>query len=92
MKVSLTNGFKKVEKHGGKVDGDGNATVAATPATPATPNKGSGKKRVASPGGDDEETPPAPKKGRKKKTVKEAPVDCTYRHHVHTGRIPLTST
>jgi hypothetical protein len=92
MKVSLTNGFKKVEKHGGKVDGDGNATVAATPATPATPKKGSGKKRAASPGGDDEETPPAPKKGRKKKTVKEAPVDCTYHHHVHTGRISLTST
>jgi hypothetical protein len=90
MKVSLTNGFKKVEKHGGKVDGDGNATVAATPATP---KKGSGKKRAASPGGDDdEETPPAPKKGRKKKAAKEAPVDCTYHHHVHTGRISLTST
>lgn len=88
MKVSLANGFKKIEKAGGKVEARGNDSVVATP------KKGSGKKRVASPGEDDEETPPAPKKGRKTKQAKEAAVDCTYYmyHDDHIGRISLTST
>jgi len=82
MRVSLANGFKKIEKAGGKVEARGNDSVVATPNTP---KKGSSKKRVASPGEDDEETPPAPKKGRKKKQAKEAAVDCKYYmyHDIH---------
>lgn len=74
MKTSHKNTLKKIEKAGGKVDSDGNGSVATTP------KKTAGKKRAGSPGGDDEETPPAPKKGRKKKAAKEAAVDCTYCH------------
>jgi hypothetical protein len=89
MKVSLGNTLRKIEKAGGKVDGDGNSSVAATP------KKAAGKKRVASPSEDGEEPTPAPKKGRKKKAVKEAVkeavVDCMYHHDVHTGHVSLTS-
>jgi hypothetical protein len=71
MKVSLGNSLKKVEKAGGKVDGDGNSSVIVTP----TPKKTGGKKRAVTPGEGDQETP-APKRGRQKKQVKEAAVDC----------------
>lgn len=83
MRVSHGNSLKKIEKAGGKLEGDGNGSVAVTPK--------SGKKRVASPGEDDEETPPAPKKsGRKKKAAKEAAVDCTHYHDDRIERISLT--
>jgi len=85
MKTSHGNTLRKIEKAGGKVEGDGSGSVVATP------KKASSKKRAASPGGDDEDTPPAPKKGRKKKAVKEAAVDCAYYHDVYTRRISLTS-
>jgi len=85
MKTSHGNTLRKIEKAGGKVEGDGNSSVVATP------KKASGKKRVASPGGDEEETPPAPKKGRKKKATYQATVDCMYHHDVCTRRIALTS-
>lgn len=87
MRVSHGNTLRKIEKAGGKVDGDGNGSVAA-----ATPKKASGRKRVASPGEDGEDQPtPAPKKGRKKKQVKEAAVDCMYHLDTHTRCTSLTS-
>jgi hypothetical protein len=73
MRVSLANGFKKIDKAGGKVEARGTGVEA-------TPKKAGDKKRASSPGDDDGETTPTPraKRGRKKKQVKEAAVDCTY--------------
>lgn len=73
MKVSLANMYKKIEKAGGKLAEDGNATqiASAAPATPAS-KKRKAKGEVL---GEEGETPKAKKGGRPKKVVKSEVVD-----------------